>query len=188
MSEPIFTLANQLTLLRMAMAPLLVVLVLSGEHRWAFGVFLVAGVTDLLDGWVARLSHQETRLGAMLDPVADKLLVGSMFVVLTWGSEGLVTIPKWVTVTILSRDGILVVAVLIINLAIGRRLFYPTIFGKLTTFAQLIAGGYVLLANAFGLAAPGLDALFVVVVAMTLGSAAHYAYLGSQQDRESYPD
>ncbi len=179
MPEPIFTLANQLTLLRMAMVPLLVVLVLGGEHRWAFFVFLAAGLTDLLDGWVARLSHQQTRLGAMLDPVADKLLVGSMFVVLTWGSEGFVTIPTWVTVTILSRDGILLIAVVVINLAVGRRLFYPTALGKLTTFAQLITAGLVLLASAYRVTLPGLEAAFVVAVAITLGSAVHYVYLGS---------
>ena len=183
MSEPILTLANQLTLLRMAMAPLLVVLVLGDHHVWAFVAFVVAGITDLLDGWAARRAHQETRLGAMLDPVADKLLVGSMFIVLTWGSHGVAAIPTWVTVTILARDGILVVAVVIINLTIGRRLFYPTRWGKLTTFVQLLTAGLVLLSNAIATAIPGLQVVFVATVVMTLGSAVQYLYLGSQRGR-----
>jgi predicted PurR-regulated permease PerM len=86
MSEPILTVANQLTILRMAAVPLLVVLVLSREYVWALVVFLVAGLSDLLDGLVARLGHQRTTLGAFLDPIADKVLLSGAFIALTWGS------------------------------------------------------------------------------------------------------
>ena len=75
MSEPVFTVANQLTLLRMALVPALVVLALSRRTTGRCGVFALAGVTDLLDGFIARLGQQQTTLGAMLDPVADKLLL-----------------------------------------------------------------------------------------------------------------
>ena len=106
MAAPIFTVANQLTLLRMALTPVLVVLVVSKEPLWAFVVFVVAGITDLLDGYIARHGHQRTKLGAMLDPVADKLMLGSSFVCLTWSSELYLRIPVWLTVITLSRDAI----------------------------------------------------------------------------------
>ena len=116
MAAPVFTLANQLTLLRMGLAPLLVILVLSQKLRWALVVFIVAGVTDLLDGLIARLGHQQTTLGAMLDPVADKVLLTSAFVALTWTSHLHLAIPVWLTVTTLSRDAIILT---------GERLFRP---------------------------------------------------------------
>src|SRR5688500_5763705 len=111
MTEPILTLANQLTLLRMALAPLLVVLVLSGRMGWALSVFVVAGITDLLDGRIARMSGQQTALGAMLDPVADKILLSSAFIALTWSDGLAVRIPAWLTAVVLSRDAIIVVSV-----------------------------------------------------------------------------
>src|SRR4029077_16964535 len=113
MAAPVFTLANQLTLLRMGLAPLLVILVLSQRMRWALLVFVVAGVTDLLDGLIARLGRQQTKLGAMLDPVADKMLLSSSFVALTWSAGLYLYIPTWLTVTTLSRDAIILAAVAI---------------------------------------------------------------------------
>ena len=86
MPEPVLTVANQLTMLRMALVPVLVLLALDREFEWALVVFVVAGLTDVLDGYVARHGHQQTTLGAMLDPIADKLLVGSTYAVMTWGS------------------------------------------------------------------------------------------------------
>src|SRR6185295_10047829 len=111
MSEPVFTVANQLTLLRMALVPALVVLSLSGRFDWACGVFALAGVTDLLDGLIARLGQQQTTLGAVLDPVADKLLLASSFVVLTWGPGLTCPMPVWLSVVVLSRDLIILVSV-----------------------------------------------------------------------------
>src|SRR5262245_6793180 len=150
MSTPIFTLANQLTILRMGLAPLLLVLVLSHDHGWALAVFAVAGVTDLLDGLAARISKQKTTLGAMLDPVADKLLLGSCFVALTWGPDLPAPVPVWLAATVLSRDAIIVASVVIINLTVGRRVFYPSLLGKLCTVSQLMTVGMVLLLNARG--------------------------------------
>ena len=159
MSTPILTVANQLTILRMALAPLLVVLVAYREFTWALVTFAVAGVTDLLDGLIARLGHQKTTFGAMLDPVADKVLLGSSFVALTWGAELLVRIPIWLTVVALSRDAIILASVAVINLTLGRRVFYPSLLGKLSTATQLLTAGVVLL--------------------LTVASAFHYVYLAS---------
>ena len=179
MTAPILTVANQLTLLRMGLAPLLVILVLSQEMRWALAVFVLAGVTDLLDGLIARLGHQQTTLGAMLDPVADKVLLTSAFVVLTWSSQLRVAIPVWLTVITLSRDAIILASVAIVNLTVGRRVFYPSLLGKLSTASQLITVGLVLLLNALPLRVPGLEWLFRLTLVLTVGSALHYVYSAS---------
>src|SRR5262245_7760003 len=118
MSDPVFTVANQLTLLRMALAPVLVLPVLAGAVVWAAVDFAVAGGTDILDGLIARKGDQRTTLGAMMDPVADKLLMTASFVVLTWAGGLIVKIPVWLTIITLSRDLIIVVSVVIINLTL----------------------------------------------------------------------
>jgi cardiolipin synthase len=179
MTTPLLNAANQLTLLRMGLAPLLVVLVLSGERVWALAVFVVAGLTDLLDGLIARLGHQQTTLGAMLDPVADKVLLSSSFVALTWASGLEVTIPAWLTVTTLSRDAIILASVAIINLTVERRVFYPSVLGKLSTGSQLLTVALVLLVNATGRGGPALPYVFVLTLVLTVASALHYVYTAS---------
>lgn len=179
MSTPILTVANQLTILRMALAPLLVVLIVYRELTWALVVFVVAGVTDLLDGLIARLGHQKTTLGAMLDPVADKLVLSSSFVALTWGPGLGARIPMWLTVVTLSRDGIILVSVAIINLTLGRRIFYPSLLGKLSTVSQLVTAGVVLLLNALGAEASWVVYIYRLTLLLTVASALHYVYLAS---------
>lgn len=188
MSAPILNAANQLTLLRMGLAPLLVVLVLQGRMRWALGVFVVAAVTDALDGLIARLGGQQTTLGAMLDPVADKVLMTSSFICLTWAGGLAFAIPMWLTVVILSRDAIIIVSVAIVNLTLGRRIFYPSMLGKLSTVAQLMTVGFVLLANATGHGGELLPALFAATLALTVGSALHYVYLASTRGPGRVPE
>jgi cardiolipin synthase len=179
MPTPILTVANQLTILRMALAPVLAVLVLSREFTWALVVFVVAGVTDLLDGLIARLGQQKTTLGAMMDPVADKVLLSSSFVCLTWGGGLYVAIPVWLTVVMLSRDAIILATVAVINLTLGRRLFPPSLLGKLSTAAQIVTAGVVLLLNALQDEYPPVIHLFRLTVALTVASALHYVYLAS---------
>jgi cardiolipin synthase (CMP-forming) len=178
-TAPILTAANQITLARMALAPLLVVLVLAREMKWALGVFVVAGFTDMFDGLVARRAGQRTALGAMLDPLADKVLLTSCFIALTWGPQLAVAIPVWLTVVTLSRDAIIVASVALINLAYGRRLFYPSTLGKVTTLTQIVTVGTVLLLDATGRPLPAVRWLFLASVALTVTSALHYVYLAS---------
>jgi cardiolipin synthase len=178
-ATPLFTLANQLTLLRMGLAPLLVVLVLSGEMVFALAVFVLAGITDLLDGIIARKGGQQTTLGAMLDPVADKILLSSAFVALTWTSGLRVSIPPWLTVTTLSRDAIIVLSVAIVNLTLERRVFYPSLLGKLSTGSQLLSVGAVLLLNVFAWPVVAVRPLFALTLALTVASALQYVYLAS---------
>lgn len=179
MGEPIFTVANQLTLLRMALVPVLVLLVLAHELVWAGVVFVVAAATDVLDGWIARHGHQQTTLGAVLDPLADKMLMAASVVVLTWGPGLTATLPAWLSVTVLSRDAMLIVSVVAVNLFLGRRVFYPTRLGKVHTLMVSVMLGATLLANALGEAWPTLRYLYAAVVALAVASAAQYAYLGS---------
>ena len=173
------TVANQLTLLRMGLVPVLVVLVLNREHGWALAVFVAAGLTDLLDGFFARRRGGSTKLGAMLDPVADKLLLGASYVVLTWGGGLPCPLPVWLTVLVLSRDAIIVVSVVVVNLALERRVFYPSLLGKLSTAAQVVTAGLVLLANAMAVCPAAMGYVFGITAALTVGSALHYVYTAS---------
>jgi cardiolipin synthase len=135
------TTPNLLTLLRICLAPFLVAAVLENNYALSFVLFVVAGLTDALDGLLARLLKQRTMLGQYLDPVADKLLLSTLFVVLTY--KGL--IPARVTVLVFGRDlGILVVAA-ILYAAVGRREFKPSLLGKVNTLAQVSAVAAVLL-------------------------------------------
>src|SRR6185295_7992626 len=160
MAEPILTVANQLTFLRIGLAPLLVVLVLGHEPTWALVAFVVAAVTDALDGLAARWGGQQTTLGAMLDPLADKVLMGSSYICLTWAPGLVCAIPVWLTVVLLFRDVVIVMAVAIINLTGERRIFYPSLLGKVSTALQVLTVGVVLLANALGECPGPVRALF----------------------------
>src|SRR5262245_19876275 len=131
--------ANQLTLLRMFLIPGFVILVIYAHLGWALVVFVTAGLTDALDGVIARRSGQKTTLGAWLDPMADKLLLVTTFVVLTLPGLGLANrLPVWLTVLIISRDVGIVLTVAIVNLAVGRRTFRPSILGKAATAIYIV--------------------------------------------------
>ena len=184
MSAPIFTVANQLTLLRMALTPVLVVLIVSSQHTWALAVFVLAGVTDALDGLMARRGGQPTKLGAILDPVADKLLLTSCYVALTWSSGLALRIPVWLTIVTLSRDVIIVVSVAVVNFALGQRIFFPSVLGKLSTVSQILTAGVVLLLNCLEEAPFAVRYLFGATAGLTIASALHYAYLGSARGAE----
>jgi len=177
--NPFRTAPNLLTLLRICLAPFLVASILDGHYVLSFGLFLAAGLTDALDGTVARLLKQRTQLGQYLDPVADKLLLSTLFLVLM--HEGL--IPARVTVMVFGRDvGILVVAA-ILYAAVGRREFSPSIFGKANTLAQVAAVATVLLHQIYA-------ADWVVVLktwalwatmALTVVSGLHYAWVAARR-------
>src|SRR5271163_3577556 len=165
---------NQLTFLRLCLVPFLVLAILDGHYGTAATLFFVAGITDGLDGLLARLLHQRTLLGQYLDPVADKLLLSTLFLVLN--HEGLIS--RRVTVLVFGRDlGILVVSA-ILYISIGMRDFRPSIYGKANTLAQIIALSTVLIGE---FSAPGyiravrtasLDATMV----LTVVSGFHYAW------------
>jgi cardiolipin synthase len=177
--------ANQLTILRMLLIPVFALFVIYDYMAWALVIFLIAALTDALDGLLARRSGQKTTLGAWLDPVADKLLVATMFIVMTLPLAHLVVkIPVWLTVLVLSRDIGIVATVAIVNLAIGRRTFRPSIFGKLATATFLITGVMTLAVNATGLCVWLVPLLAYASLALTVISGLHYAIFASRLTSE----
>lgn len=169
------TLANQLTLLRIVLVPAFVILVLYGRVGWALLTLLAAGITDLLDGLIARRSGQKTALGAWLDPMADKLLLVSAFVVLTVPDSGLrVRLPVWLTILVISRDLAIVLTVAIVNLAIGRRTFAPSLLGKTATAVYIATCLAVLIANYLGGGEAIVHGFVLLAAAITVLSALHY--------------
>jgi cardiolipin synthase len=169
------TLANQLTLLRMFLIPAFVLLVIYDYLGWALLTLLVAGVTDALDGLIARRTGQKTTLGAWLDPMADKLLLTSAFIVLTLpGTTLLNRMPLWLTVIILSRDIAIVVTVAIVNLAIGPRTFKPSLLGKVTTGVYIVTALLFMIFNYLGTTSPLIRASVYASAFVTIASGVHY--------------
>src|ERR1700745_1720814 len=151
--NPLHSAPNLLTLMRICLAPFLVSAILEDRFALSFGLFVAAGLTDALDGTLARWLKQRTVLGSYLDPVADKLLLSTLFLVLT--HKNLIGVT--VTALVFGRDvGILLVAA-ILYAAVGRREFKPSLFGKLNTVAQVLAVAVVLLHQIY-------DAKWVVVL------------------------
>src|SRR5499433_2650205 len=169
--------ANQLTLLRMFLIPAFVILVVYGYLGWALAVFVIAGVTDALDGLAARRSGQKTSLGAWLDPMADKLLLVTTFIVLTIPGLNLANrLPLWLTICIISRDVVIVATVAIVNLAIGPRTFRPSIYGKIATATYIGTAVAAMLFNYLGYHSPLVDFGVWLCLAITLISAFHYIW------------
>lgn len=134
-----FSVPNLLSIVRMGLVPLFIIAVVDGEAVKALVVFVIAGVTDSLDGFIARFWGQQTLLGTYLDPLADKLLLTSAYVVLTIPAlNPVMTIPVWVTVLVIARDVLIVLLAVVMNLAAGVRSFPPLKIGKITTTAQIV--------------------------------------------------
>ena len=142
------TFANQLTILRIVLIPAFVLLVVYGRLGAALLVFITAGATDALDGLIARRAGQRTSLGAWLDPMADKLLLVTTFIVLTLPAIPLTNhLPLWLTVVVISRDVVILAVVAIVNLAIGPRTFRPSMLGKATTAVFILTSVAIMFFN-----------------------------------------
>ncbi len=172
------TYANQLTILRMVFVPCFVVLLIYGHPAIALLIFSLAGVSDALDGLLARALSQKTVLGSYLDPVADKLLLTAAFITLTlpW-LRVVLHIPAWLTILAISRDVLIAVSALVIHLQTGHSKFPPSFLGKCTTAAQLLLVGDCMLANLwrdFGILL--FRPLVYVTLLLTVVSGLHYFY------------
>jgi cardiolipin synthase len=166
---------NLLTLMRLFIIPFLVIEILDGHYRISFALFMLAGISDALDGLLARWLSQKTTLGQYLDPIADKLLLSTLFVVLT--HVGM--IPQYVTVLVFSRDvGILLISTLLFATG-ALRDFWPSLFGKLNTLMQIVALIAVLCQKLFVSAQLAtLKDFFVRAIAVLAPlSAAQYAWI-----------
>jgi cardiolipin synthase (CMP-forming) len=177
----VLTLANQLTLLRMLLIPAFVILVVYGHLGWALTVFATAGITDALDGLIARRAGQKTSLGAWLDPAADKLLLVTTFVVLTLRNLGLANpLPIWLTVLIISRDVVIVLTVAVVNLAVGPRTFRPSMYGKIATATYIVTAVVAMLFNYLGYASIVVTAFVYASLTITIVSSLHYIWHASR--------
>ena len=138
-----WTAPNQITLLRLIFIPFVIIAVFDGHWHWALGLLLLAALSDALDGLLARVLHQQTLLGQYLDPLADKFLLSSLFLVLSFIKK----IPWKYTVVVFSRDAFLVTTSVVLYAAVGFRDFRPSIFGKINTACQIAAVFFVVLAQ-----------------------------------------
>ncbi|HEY7141703.1 MAG TPA: CDP-diacylglycerol--glycerol-3-phosphate 3-phosphatidyltransferase [Methylomirabilota bacterium] len=169
-------LANWLTIVRILLVPVLVICLVYHHALLALVTFVVAGVTDMMDGYIARTRGTKTRLGAFLDPLADKLLLTASFVTLTYKFPRV--LPFWLTAIVLSRDLLLVLVAMLIMLTGGQLNPTPSGLGKLSTVVQMVTVGVALLVvgvgHDFWYARKGLQILAAV---LTIGSAFQYLLL-----------
>ena len=178
----VLTAPNQLTLLRMIFVPFIVIHLVEGRYLWALVVFVIAGFSDGLDGLLARTLHQQTLLGQYLDPIADKLLLSTMFLVLSI----LKKIPWKYTVLVFSRDISILAASAVLFAIAGLRNFRPSIFGKANTFSQISAVFLTLLLEVQPLRWVWIarTAFLSATFAFTILSALHYVILVQHRLRD----
>jgi cardiolipin synthase len=181
MLRQLLTAPNQLTLLRFIFIPFIVINIVDRNYTWALGLLVAAGLSDGLDGLLARTLHQQTRLGQYLDPIADKVLLSTLFLVLSIMHK----IPWKYTVLVFSRDLCILLTCAVIYATTTLREFKPSVFGKINTGAQVMTIFFVLLfqvdttAWVYYARKIGLYATF----AFTLVSGLHYVFLIGQRLR-----
>jgi len=174
MQGRIWTFPNQITLLRLGFLPLFLILIVYEHYRWALLILVLAGLSDGIDGLLARKLNQKSAIGAYLDPIADKLLLSSSFVILAMEKK----IAWWLTIMILSRDILLLVVAAVIILISGYRPFPPSRLGKATTFFQIILVFAAVLAAAYAnpMVIEMNRLLAYVVAALTVISGFDYSF------------
>ena len=190
-STKILTIANLLTFMRIALIPVFAILLVYNREGWALAVFTIAGVSDGIDGFIARRMNQQSELGTIIDPVADKLLMTTAFVMLTLPSvvgtaRSHLPVPFWVTATVIGRDVAIITIAGAINVMTGFRGFKPSWLGKASTFVQVVGVILILVAAVFpannGLFLP---ATYLVVSAFAVFSGFHYIFHVARLMRES---
>jgi len=173
MDKRIFTVPNQLTFLRLGFLPFFIIAIRYNRYDWALALLVVAGLSDGLDGLLARKLNQKTQLGSFLDPIADKLLLSSSYFMLALKGE----IGWWLAILVLGRDVLILVACAVILLVVGHMTFPPSIFGKLNTTFQVLLVLVVILSAL--MQNPALqvsrELLIYLVAAFTIISGFHYS-------------
>ena len=179
MSDRAFTVANQITTLRLIFVPLFAILVMNAHYGGALAVLGAAAASDVIDGQVARLFHQKSSLGVALDPIADKILMTTAYLVLSFKGA----LPWWLTFLVLIRDAGIIVTAALISLISGYRPFPPTLLGKTCTVSQVTA---VLAAVSWrariDFVTPSIVRDFIYLAgALTIASGIHYLIIGRQR-------
>jgi len=179
MRRRIFTVPNQLTFLRLGFLPLFLIGVLYARYDWALGLLVVAALTDGMDGLLARTLNQKTAIGAYLDPIADKLLLSSSFVVLALRGK----VRWWLAILVLSRDVLLLTTAVVILLVLGFRTFPPSVFGKATTAVQIlfVFGVLALAVTQWRWLEVSQPFLRDAVAALTVFSGFHYSVVNARR-------
>ncbi len=171
------TIANFLSVLRMGIIPFFLMAMVYGHYALGLWLFITSGVTDALDGFIARFFNQKTPLGAFLDPMADKLMLTATYITLALPNIGMpYTIPVWLPIMTICRDVVIVLMALLLYLQSDVTKFPPSWQGKLTTFFQIAFAVACLLKNAYGFSDLLLEALLWTVVFFTVYSAVHYLW------------
>lgn len=166
-------LPNLITLSRIALVPVLILLLKDQDYGLALAVFVIAGVTDALDGWLAKRLNVQTHFGAVLDPAADKLLLVTAYVMLTILGH----IPFWLTLAVVSRDVLIVGGYLLYTSHAGPVRMRPSILSKLNTLLQIALVCFLLIKLAAGLEWPHVVTIMIyAVLASTIASGAHYLW------------
>jgi cardiolipin synthase len=179
MASRTLTPANQITILRLVFVPVFAILVVDRSYRGALAVLIAAAISDIVDGTVARVFHQQSPLGMALDPIADKLLMATAYLILAFRDA----LPWWLTILVLSRDVAIIMTALLISLVAGYRTFRPSFLGKASTVAQIAT---IFVAVSFQahvpLATRTLVLVFVYLAAgLTLASGVHYLLVCRQR-------
>jgi len=187
MSSRIITVPNLLTVFRMVLIPVFVSLVFYQRFVSALVVFIVAGLTDGLDGLLARRFDQKSQLGTILDPIADKMMMVTSFVVLSMRSvfpqpvASHLPIPFWVTIAVISRDVFILGGAASINNVTGFRGFRPSLLGKINTTVQIVAIGVIMFAASVPYGTGYyLPTVYTTVFAFAVLSGAHYVFFVSK--------
>ena len=181
-SQAKLTIPNVITLIRILLTPIFIIFLIQGHYRRALMVFILAGVSDLADGLIARVWHQRSRLGSYLDPLADKVLMAASFVTLSSYRQ----IPPWLTVVVLSRDVTLGLGVLIFRLADIPIIVRPSLAGKWTTTLQVTTVGLVLLNKLWPISPLVLVGFFWFTGVLTAISGIQYLYGGIQMMNQAH--
>jgi cardiolipin synthase len=170
------TLPNFITMLRMAMVPFFVLAVAERDFRLALWILIIAGLTDAFDGYLARRMDMRSRIGAYLDPIADKMLITVAYIALTIPQGQAVVIPLWLTILALFRDSVIMLVAGVLYIVEDIREFPPSPLGKATTFSQVVTVAVVLLANVVKFPSWIPTACFYVSFALVIVSAFNYIY------------
>lgn len=171
----VLNLPNSLTIARIVIIPLFIIAVIYKRYDYALYMFIVAALTDTLDGFIARLTNQKTALGTFLDPLADKFLLITSFIVFSMNGW----LPKWLTITVISRDVIVITGWVLVYLITHTSNVKPTVTGKAAIAMQLILLCYVLLDINVGFLPNDIQNVLIwLTAALTIISGLHYIYRG----------
>ena len=170
----VLNIPNTLTITRIVIIPVFITFIMYNKYLYALILFIIAALTDLLDGLFARIANQKTPLGTFLDPLADKFLLVSSFVIFSVNGW----IPKWFTIIVISRDLIVVIGFFLLYMITSAIRIEPVFLGKLAIAVQLFILAYVLLTINMISLPPVHDILFIVSAALTALSGLQYIYRG----------